>query len=182
MVLLTSKKLDQKFIAPDFLLPSVDGKLVSLGDFKDSKGLLVAFICNHCPYVKAIEDRLIALRRSFSSADLAMVGICSNDAGKYPDDRLEKLLERWRDKDYGFPYLIDAHQNVAKSFDAVCTPDLFLFDQERKLFYHGALDDSWQDAQKVKQKFLEYAIKALIAHKPAPDEQKPSIGCSIKWL
>lgn len=181
MALLSSKTVDVGFSCPDFSLPSVEKIQVSLDNFSAAEALLVAFICNHCPYVRAIEDRLIALRRAFSETELAMVGICSNDAQKYPKDSEGELLKRWQEKNYGFSYLIDEDQAVAKKFDAVCTPDLFLFDQKRKLFYHGQLDDNWQDETKVVHKYLQEAIKNILSHNPPPKEQKPSVGCSIKW-
>lgn len=181
MALLSSKALKPRFICPQFSLLSVENKPVSLSDFSSSKALLVAFICNHCPYVRAIEDRLLTLRKDFSLKDLGMVGICSNDAQKYPEDGAVELLRRWTEKSYGFPYLIDADQSVAKSFDAVCTPDLFLFDKERRLFYHGQLDDNWQDESKVTSQDLKEAIKMILADLSPPKEQKPSMGCSIKW-
>lgn len=180
MVLLSSNPKFSGFLCPDFSLQSVDDKEFSLNDAKGG-ALLVAFICNHCPYVKAIEDRLLELRRKFSESELSMVAICSNDAERYPDDSKASLLKRWQEKDYGFPYLVDVDQNVAKSFDAVCTPDLFLFDQQRKLFYHGALDDSPKDPQKVSRQYLKEAIVGVLNKEPAPLDQKPSMGCSIKW-
>ncbi|MES2504012.1 MAG: thioredoxin family protein [Myxococcota bacterium] len=152
---------------PSFTLSSVDGKTYSLADFSGKKALLVAFICKHCPYVKAIEDELLGLA---DIDGLQVVAICSNDAEKYPDDSPASLLQHWRHKNYRFPYLIDATQEVAKSFDAVCTPDLFLFDAERKLYYHGWFKD------------LESAIKGLLNDQPPPANQQHSIGCSIKWL
>ncbi len=166
---------------PDFSLLSVDGKRYALEDFSSSKALLVMFICNHCPYVRAIEDRLLALRRAFLVKDLQVVGICSNDAQNYPDDSAEELLKRAQEKNYGFPYLVDDDQTVAKAFDAVCTPDLFLYDQDRRLFYHGQLDDNWQDASNVEHEYVKDAVRAILANNKAPADQKPSIGCSIKW-
>lgn len=181
MVLLQSESLELLTKCPEFSLPSVDGKTYALKDFSQSKALLIAFICNHCPYVRAIEARLIGLKQAFFVSDFEMVGICSNDAKKYPDDSQEALLGRWREKNYGFPYLIDAEQTVAKAFGAVCTPDLFLFDQERKLFYHGQLDDNWQDESRVTRHDLRDAIEAILRGKSLPESQQPSIGCSIKW-
>jgi peroxiredoxin len=181
MVLIESKMLPLKSKCPNFLLPSVEEKNFSLKDFADSKALLVAFICNHCPYVRAIEERLIELRRLFSLKDLAMVGICSNDANKYPEDGKEALKKRWHERNYGFPYLLDKDQTVAKAFGAVCTPDLFLFDQDRSLFYHGQLDDNWQEPLKVNEPFLKNAINDILQRKGPPQQQKPSMGCSIKW-
>lgn len=151
---------------PDFKLESVDDQVYSLSDFADSKALLIAFICNHCPYVQAIEDRLIAL----NIEGLQRVGICSNDSKNYPEDAPYNLLKRWREKNYGFPYLIDSTQTVAQAFDAVCTPDLFLYDADRRLYYHGRIQE------------LELAVRDLLADKPAPQNQAYSMGCSIKWL
>lgn len=151
---------------PSFTLSSVDGKTYALSDFAQSKALLVAFICHHCPYVKAIEEELLALR---SIQGLQIVGICSNDPNKYPEDAPEALLKHWQEKNYRFPYLLDTTQEVAKAFDAVCTPDLFVYDAERKLYYHGRFAD------------LKQAVKDLLADKPALVTQIPSMGCSIKW-
>lgn len=166
---------------PNFALPSVDNRRYALEDFEKSEALLVMFICNHCPYVKAIEDRLLALAHSYSLDKLQTVAICSNDPSDYPDDRPEALLLRWQQKNYGFPYLIDASQEVAKQFDAACTPDLYLFDGQRKLYYHGRLDDSWKTAELVAKEDLKDAIESLLNHQPPPAQQQPTIGCSIKW-
>lgn len=181
MVTMHSNKLDRNFSCPPFSLVSVDDKKYTLADFSKSKVLLVLFICNHCPYVKAIESRIIALRKKYSVDDLAMVAICSNNAEKYPDDSKEALYERWRSQNYNFPYLIDQEQEVAKAFDAVCTPDIFLFDAQRKLFYHGQLDDNWREASQVKTHNLQEAIDAVLANQEYTGEQVPTIGCSIKW-
>jgi len=166
---------------PDFSLPSVDGKKYALKDFAKSKGLLVAFICNHCPYVKAVEDRLLAIAKAFSEADLQVVGICSNDAGLYPEDAPLELLRRWEQKQYGFPYLVDEAQDVARAFDAACTPDLYLYDHNRKLYYHGRIDDNWKDASQVHNHEMKEAIKALLRGDAPPKNQMNTIGCSIKW-
>jgi len=181
MVTLQSKELDRNFSCPPFSLPSVDDKHYALADFDQQKALLVLFICNHCPYVKALESRIIALRKKYRPEDLAMVAICSNDAKKYPDDSKEALYERWMSLNYNFPYLIDQEQEVAKAFDAVCTPDIFLFDSERKLFYHGQFDDSWRDASLVKTHSLVDAVDAVLAGQKYTQKQAPTIGCSIKW-
>jgi peroxiredoxin len=166
---------------PDFRLPSVDGRTVARDDFRDRPVLAVLFICNHCPYVRAVEDRLIALQRQYGPRGVQLVGICSNDPTDYPDDRPERLLARSREKAYGFPYLVDATQDVARAFQAVCTPDIFVYDAERKLAYHGRVDDSWQQPAKVKSKDLAAAFEALLAGLRPSREQHPSIGCSIKW-
>jgi len=167
--------------AADFALPDPDGGIHRLAEFTRAKGLLVMFICNHCPYVQAVEDRILALQREYAPRGVQLVGICSNDPTDYPDDRPENLLRRWREKGYGFPYLIDESQDVARVFGAVCTPDIYVFDRERRLAYHGRIDDNWQRPEKVTQRELVAALDALLAgRRPAP-EQHHSIGCSIKW-
>ncbi len=166
---------------PDFALPSVDGKLYQLADFKDTNGLVILFICNHCPYVKAIEDRLLALAKHFSKKSVQFVAICSNDPSENPEDAPEALLIRWQEKRYSFPYLVDGTQNAARAFDAVCTPDLFVYDKARKLQYRGRLDDSWRDPGRVKREELKEAIEAVLQGGAINELQNPSMGCSIKW-
>jgi peroxiredoxin len=171
---------------PDFRLPAVDGKSYGRDDFAASPVLVVMFICNHCPYVKAVEDRLIALQREFEAdgqkqPDVQLVGICANDAASYPDDGFDKLRERWLAKEYGFPYLHDESQAVARAFGAVCTPDIFVYDSRRQLAYRGRIDDSWKDPAKVTRRELHQAVTALLAGQRPPADQKPSLGCSIKW-
>jgi hypothetical protein len=131
--------------------------------------------------VKAVEDRLLALAHAFPVADLQTVAICANDPEAYPEDAPAALLERWRAKNYGFPYLVDENQEVAKAFDAACTPDLYLYDQKRRLYYHGRLDDNWKDAAEVTKEDLKDAVRALLAGKEPPSSQINTIGCSIKW-
>jgi peroxiredoxin len=166
---------------PDFSLPTVDGKRASRDDFRDKAALVVMFICNHCPYVQAVEDRLIALAREYGPKGVQLVGICSNDPQSYPDDAPPRLLARWREKQYGFPYLVDEAQDVARAFDAVCTPDLYVYDGARRLAYHGRLDDNWQQPGKVKKRDLAAALDAILAGSAPAREQIPSMGCSIKW-
>jgi peroxiredoxin len=181
MALTESRDLPLGTPCPDFRLRSVDGRTVARDDFPGKPVLVVMFICNHCPYVQAVEDRIVALRREYEPRGVQLVGICSNDPTDYPDDRPEKLLERWRRMSYGFPYLIDETQDVARRFAAVCTPDIYVFDRERKLAYHGRIDDNWQHPSQVKRRELAEALDALLADRPAPREQVHSIGCSIKW-
>jgi peroxiredoxin len=166
---------------PAFRLPRVDGGSFALADAADARVLVVMFICNHCPYVQAIEDRLVALARAYEGRGVQLVGICSNDPTDYPDDRPERLLARWRELKYGFPYLIDATQQVARAFDAVCTPDLYVYDDQRRLAYHGRLDDSWKDAAAVTRRDLACAVDALLAGGRPDASQAPAMGCSIKW-
>jgi peroxiredoxin len=170
---------------PDFRLPAVEGRTYARDDFAACKVLVVLFICNHCPYVKAVEDRIIALAREYGPRGVQLVGICSNDAQTYPDDGFEQLAARWRDKAYGFPYLHDESQAVARAFDAVCTPDIFVYDRdpagERRLAYRGRIDDSWKDESKVTTRELAAALDALLAGGKPAHKQRPSMGCSIKW-
>ena len=172
------------FPLPHFSLPAVSGSTITDGSFSDKKGLLVMFICNHCPYVKAIEQRLIDLGNHYKNSALGMIAICSNDAKDYPEDSFENIQKTWKEKSYPFEYLYDESQQVAKKFGAVCTPDIFLFKNTKdqmQLYYRGRLDDSWKDESLVKQHDLKHAIDLLLSDNPAPSEQIPSMGCSIKW-
>jgi peroxiredoxin len=166
---------------PDFRLPAVDGKTYARDDFRTKPVLVVMFICNHCPYVQAVEDRLIKLAREFEGRGVQLVGVCANDAQSYPDDAFDKLAARWRERGYGFPYLHDEAQDVARAFGAVCTPDIFVFDHDRRLAYRGRVDDSWKDEARVTRRELADAIEALVSGKQPSREQRPSMGCSIKW-
>jgi peroxiredoxin len=181
MVLLNSEKVKLGTPATDFSLPSVDGKVFRLSDFTAKQVLAVFFICSHCPYVQAIEDRIIRLGRELEDKGVQFVGICSNDPTDYPDDSPQNLLKRWKEKQYGFPYLIDESQEVARVYGAVCTPDIFVFDAQRRLAYHGQLDNNWKDAHAVTRQDLREAVELILTgRKPSP-EQVPSMGCSIKW-
>ncbi len=167
---------------PDFSLPGVDGKTHSKKDFELGTPLVVMFICNHCPYVQAIEDRLITLGHDLKAKKIPMIAICSNDEISHPEDSFENMQKRAHDKNYSFIYLHDKSQNVAKAFGAVCTPDFFVFDRNHKLAYRGRLDDSWKDASKVTQRELYDAVLQLSMGKTLNNEQTPSMGCSIKWV
>lgn len=181
MVLLHSNKVKLGISCPEFSLSSVDGKSYRLTDFSSKKILAVFFICNHCPYVNAIEDRILALWRDLQKKSVQFVGICSNDPTDYPDDSPKNLLKRWREKNYGFPYLIDEKQDVARAFGAVCTPDIFVYDEQRRLAYRGQLDNNWQHADQVTRQDLREAIERLLSGNAASADQIPSMGCSIKW-
>lgn len=181
MALLHSEKTKLGTPAPHFSLSGVDGKNYSLSDFKAKKALVVLFICNHCPYVQAVEERILQLQRDYAPKGVQLIGICSNDSTGYPEDSAENLKKRWQDKNYGFPYLIDETQEVAKSYNAVCTPDIFVFDQEQKLAYHGRIDDHWQEEKKVSRRELADAVERILQGEPPLAEQHPSMGCSIKW-
>ena len=165
---------------PPFSLESVERSVVSLADFQNQP-LVVMFICNHCPYVQAIEDRLIAFAQKAQKIGGAVVGICSNDPTSYPEDNFENLQQRWQEKQYGFPYLVDETQEVARTFEAVCTPDIFAYNAQHKLQYRGRLDDSWQDPCRVKKEELWEALQAIVKNQPIVGTVVPSMGCSIKW-
>lgn len=167
--------------AHDFALPGIDGKNYSLADFKDKKILVMVFMCNHCPYVAACWDRLIALQNEFGARGVQFVGINANDASDYPEDSFEKMKEYARAKGHNFPYLRDESQEIAKKYNAICTPDIFVYDENRELSYHGRIDDNWKDETKITRRELAEALESLIAGKKPSKDQKPSMGCSIKW-
>jgi peroxiredoxin len=166
---------------PDFRLPTVDGKTVARDDAGDAPALVVMFLCNHCPYVQAVEERLAALAGEYAPRGVRFVGICANDPTDYPDDAPARLLARWREKGFGFPYGIDESQEVARAFGAVCTPEFLVYGPDRRLAYHGRLDDSWNDPRKVTRRDLAEALDALLAGAAPAATQVPSMGCSIKW-
>lgn len=177
-----STMLELGTVAPGFRLPDTQGRTVSLDDFHEAEGLLVIFMCNHCPYVKHIRVALAALTREYQAKGLATVGINSNDADKYADDSPAKMAEEVAAAGYVFPYLYDASQAVAKAYRAACTPDFFLFDKNRKLVYRGQFDDSRPgNGVEVTGRELRAAIDAVLAHRPVNSDQKPSLGCNIKW-
>lgn len=168
--------------APNFRLPDTTGKLVSLTDLRDAPALLVMFICNHCPFVKHIRRGLAQFGRDYQSRGLAIVGINSNDVANYPEDSPENMAKEVKTAGYTFPYLYDETQEVAKSYRAACTPDFFLFDRERRLVYRGQFDDSRpSNSRPVTGADLRAAVDAVLAGQPVATEQKPSIGCNIKW-
>ena len=168
--------------APDFSLINVDAQTVSLADFKGQPGLLVIFMCNHCPFVKHVAPELARLAMDYMPRGIAVVGINSNDTSKHPEDSPEQMIHEAEQRGYPFPYLFDEDQTVAKDYQAACTPDFFLFDKEQKLYYRGQLDPSRPKAGDVADgRDLRAALDALLAGKPAPTKQIPSLGCNIKW-
>lgn len=167
---------------PDFFLPSVEGRNYQLRDFTKGSPLVVMFICNHCPYVKAIEDRLIQLGTDLKNENIPVIAICSNDENGYPEDSFENLKKRSFEKKYSFVYLHDKTQSVARDFGAVCTPDFFIFDRDLKLAYRGRLDDSWKDPHAVTRRDLYEAALMIKKENKIPQEQISSMGCSIKWI
>lgn len=166
---------------PEFNLPATDGKTYGQADLSKGKPCLVMFICNHCPYVKAVEDRLLELAKNLAKMQIPVFAISSNDASEYPEDSFEELKKRASEKKYPFPYLYDESQAVAKKFGALCTPDFFLYDSQHLLRYRGRLDDSWKDASKVTRQDLLTAAKLLAEDKSIDFKVAPSMGCSIKW-
>ena len=176
-----SKEIELGSACPPFRLPAVVGGTVDRDDFGGVPVFGVFFSCNHCPYAKAIEGRLVELERDYRDRGFRFVTISANDAASYPEDSFDNMKKRAAERGYGFPYLFNEDQSVARAFGAVCTPDLYVFDQDRKLAYHGRLDDSPMDPTKVKRQELREAVDALLAGKKPSAAQNPSIGCSIKW-
>jgi peroxiredoxin len=169
--------------APPFELADVvTGKPVSLEDFAGQPALVVAFLCNHCPYVKHILDGFITFARDYGPRDVGVVAISANDIKAYPEDSPAEMAKLARAKDFPFPYLFDASQLVARAYEAACTPDLYLFDGERRLAYRGQFDGSRPNSREpVTGADVRTAVDALLAGKPVSQDQLPSVGCSIKW-
>ncbi len=167
--------------AIDFALPGVDGKTWSLNDCAGEKGLLVMFICNHCPYVKSILDRIVRDARELKALGVNTVAIMSNDPTEYEEDSFENMQAVAREFDFSFPYLIDETQEVAKNYGAVCTPDFFGYNADLQLQYRGRLDESRKEAVEGARRDLFEAMKQVAQTGKGPVEQVPSMGCSIKW-
>jgi peroxiredoxin len=167
--------------APAFSLPGVDGKTWSLDSFSDAELLVVVFTCNHCPYAIASEDRLLQIQADYRDKGVRLVAISANDAAKYPDDSFDEMKKRAAEKRFTFPYLYDESQAVARAYDAACTPDIFVFDRDRKLIYNGRIDDNWQKPADVTRRDLRAVLDAALAGKSVDFEHVPSMGCSIKW-
>jgi peroxiredoxin len=168
--------------APQFRLPDTDGKTVSPADFKDAPALLVAFICNHCPYVKHVRHELARLGQEYQAKGVAVIGISSNDVTTHPADSPEMMAQEKADVGYTFPYLYDETQQVALAYKAACTPDFYVFDRNQELAYRGQLDGSRPgNPIPVTGKDLRSALDAVLAHQPVSEDQRPSIGCNIKW-
>ncbi len=165
---------------PSFKLQSVDGKEYDLNSFKDKKGLIIIFSCNHCPYVQAYEDRIIKIAKDYKDT-IGVAAINSNDDSQYPDDSFEEMKKRASTNNFNFPYLRDEDQSVAISFDASHTPEIFLFNDERKLIYHGKIDDNWKELEKVQSNYLRDALDELLEGKDISVPETFSIGCTIKW-
>ena len=177
-----SKELSIGSKSPEFKnLPGADNKHYSLSDFSAKKLLIVAFTCNHCPYVKAYEDRIIALQREYAPRGLQLVAINSNEIVHYPEDNFEEMVKRAKSQGYNFPYLRDEDQSVANAYGATHTPQFFVFDEQRKLRYKGKFDDNYQTPSAVKENYLRDAVDAILAGNEVAEPETYSIGCTIKW-
>jgi len=173
-------KLQTGDTAPDFQLQGIDEKMYSLADFSGHKGLLIIFMCNHCPYVHAKMDAILALYEKFQES-VPVIGINSNEP-EYPGEGMENMKKFATEKGITFSYLLDDSQEVAKAYGATCTPDPFLFDKEMKLVFHGRLNDAMEPGDKITENTMEDVIQDMLNEKGIDPEFKPSLGCSIKWL
>lgn len=173
-------KLQPGAPASDFSLPGVDGRTYTLASFRDKPVLVVVFSCNHCPYVQAFEDRMIAVQRDYAARGVQLVAINSNDETQFPDDSFPRMVERAKEKGFNFPYLRDESQAVAEAYGAQCTPHVFVFDKERRLRYQGRIEDD-KDPKQAKTRDLRDALDALLAGRAVQNPVTPAFGCSIKW-
>jgi peroxiredoxin len=167
--------------APDFNLIGVDGKNYSIKSFSDKQALIVIFSCNHCPYVQAYEGRIKQIQNDYRDRGVAVVAINSNEDKGYPEDSFENMKKRSNEQKFNFPYLRDEDQTVARAYDASHTPEIFLFDKEKKLTFHGKIDDNWQEPSKVQNHYLRNALDELLAGKEISVPETFTIGCTIKW-
>jgi peroxiredoxin len=178
---LETPELINNFLAPAFKLPATDGKFYTLQELKGPKGLVIAFICNHCPYVKAIADKIAKEAIALQKIGINFVGINANDPIAYPEDSFENMKLFAQENHYSFPYLFDESQEVAKAYDAVCTPDFFGFNSDLLLVYRGRLDAAGKNIMPEATRDLFLAMEEISQDLPISNKQYPSIGCSIKW-
>jgi peroxiredoxin len=181
MALLNSNPGEIGSVIIDFKLEAVDGKIYSLDSFVSKSVLVIIFMCNHCPYIQAVVGRFVKLQSKYKDKGVQLIGINPNDVESYPDDSFNNMKIFSKKRNINFPYLIDNNQSAAKNFNAVCTPDIYVYDSNRLLRYRGRLDDNWKDEGNVKNKDLESAIESALLNKEITFEQIPSMGCSIKW-
>ncbi|MCX8064597.1 MAG: thioredoxin family protein [Candidatus Hydrogenedentes bacterium] len=182
MVAVNSQMVPLGTIAHHFELPDPTGKIYKLSNLKGEKGTLIIFMCNHCPFVKHVIREIVNIANDYVRKGIAVVGINSNDTQKYPEDSPQNMIEFIKHEEIPFPYLIDETQEVAKLYKAACTPDFFLFDSELRLFYRGQLDSSRPGNNiPVSGEDLRNALESLLSGKSPPANQKPSMGCNIKW-
>jgi peroxiredoxin len=181
MVLLKSNPGETGSAAIDFELKGVDGKIYSLDSFASKSVIVLIFMCNHCPYVQAVVERFVRLQSKFKDKGVQLIGISSNDVESYPEDSFENMIVFSGERNINFPYLLDENQSVAEDYNAVCTPDIYVYDSSRLLRYRGRLDDNWKEEENVRSRDLEAAIESVLINKEITFEQIPSMGCSIKW-
>ena len=167
--------------AKPFTLPGVDDKTHSLSDYKDKEALAVIFSCNHCPYVKAWEDRMVQIQADYASQGVQLIAINANDVSKVPDDSFPNMKARATEKGFNFPYLFDESQAVARAYGAERTPEVFVFDKQGQLRYHGAIDDNYDNPGAVKDHYLRAALDAVLGAKPLSVSDTQPVGCTIKW-
>ncbi len=176
---MTGLKVDDR--APGFHLPGVDGKDYSLEDFKDKKVVVVMFSCNHCPTVKAYEDRFVEFQKDYKEKGVVLIAINANDDKKYPEDSFENMKIRAREKGFNFPYLRDESQRIARAYGAERTPEVYVFDEKRLLRYHGRIDDNVYEPDQVRQRYLRDAVDAVLEGRKVSVEETEPVGCTIKW-
>lgn len=167
--------------AISFELPGVDGQTHKLGDYGDKNAVIVMFTCNHCPYVRAWEDRMVQIQADYADRGVQFIAINANDPVKYPDDNFEAMKARAAEKNFNFPYLHDESQEIAQAYGAERTPELFVFDRAGKLQYHGAIDDNYDNPAEVKEHYLRAALDAILVGETPPTAQTKPVGCTIKW-
>lgn len=167
--------------APAFSLPGVDGRKRALRDFSDKAALVVVFSCNHCPYVRAWEARMVQIQADYAGKGVQLVAINANNAATHPGDSFEKMVEHAAEAGFNFPYLHDPSQAVAKAYGAQRTPEVFVFDRDRTLRYHGAIDDNFEEPSKVQRPYLREALDAVLAGNAPATPSTPPVGCTIKW-
>ena len=181
MALLQSNQGEIGSVIIDFELKGVDGKIYSLESVASKSVIVLIFMCNHCPYVQAVVERFVKIQSKYKDKGVQLIGISSNDVESYPEDSFENMKLFSKNRNLNFPYLIDENQSVAKNYDAVCTPDIYVYDSSRILKYRGRLDDNWKDEKSVLKKDLDSAIESVLLNREITFEQVPSMGCSIKW-
>jgi peroxiredoxin len=164
-----------------FTLPGIDDRKHTLSDYADKAAIVIIFSCNHCPYVQAWEDRMVAIQTDYGDKGVQLIAINANDTKKYPDDDFPKMKERAREKGFNFVYLQDETQEVAQAYGAERTPEVFLFDKDGLLRYHGSIDDNFRDAKQIKHHYLRDALDAVLVGKSPPMTETRLVGCTIKW-